>query len=144
MPTIQKSIGRPSASSGGPQRTSSSARQIEGGLGQLRHRERDVLHRRALLDVEDREALQHELARDAQRAGERPPCALQAPDQRRDVVAARQARRQQRQLLRIAAADALDEAAVIGARRWRGCIRVRGVGQRDVRQGTHGGGGGLC
>jgi glutamyl-tRNA synthetase len=44
-------------------------RDVERGFGQLGHRQRDVLHRRTELDVEHRQPLEHQLARDAQGAG---------------------------------------------------------------------------
>jgi hypothetical protein len=56
-----------------------------------------------------------QLAGDAQRAAELAPLALQLLDQGDDGVAAGQAGRQQGELGAVAAADALDEAAVLGA-----------------------------
>ena len=120
MPMTQKSIASPAALRGTPKRASWSARarrqrQLERGLGQLGHRPGDVGQRRALLDVEHGEPLQGQLAGDAHRAAEVAALALQLLDQGDDAVAAGQAGRQRRELGRIAAADALDEAAVLGA-----------------------------
>jgi hypothetical protein len=104
-------------------------RQLEAGLGQLGHRPGDVGERSALLDVEDGEPLEGQLAGDAQRAAELAPLALQLLDQGDDDIAARQAGRQQGELGAVAAADALDEAAVLG-----GAISDgRDRGRRDRR-----------
>jgi hypothetical protein len=92
-------------------------RDVERGFGELGHRERHVFHSRVLLDVEHGQAFEHQVARDTQRTRQRPAAELQLLDQRRDRVAPRQARRQQRELGRITPADALHEAAVIGASR---------------------------
>ena len=123
-------------------------RKVERGLGQLRHREGDVRHGSTLLDVEHGEPLEHELSRDAQGTGEYAAIGLQALDQRDDGVAPRQSRRKQRQLACMAAAHALHEAAVVGGDEGKGRrqrCEFRDLGQQgNVRQGTHGLGGGLC
>jgi hypothetical protein len=83
-------------------------------FGELGHRARDVGHRRALLDVEHREPFQHQLARDAHRAGERTAAGQQFLDQRVDAGTRGQAGSEQPELGAIAAPDALYESAVIG------------------------------
>jgi hypothetical protein len=116
---------------------------VERDLGEVGHRDRHVLHRRLPLDVEHGQALEHELARHAQGAGEAAAALLEALDRGRDRVAARQARCQQRQLGFVAPAHALHEAAVAGPRL--GGARPAGSrGHGAGRPGTHGAKRGLC
>ena len=120
---------------------------LERRFGKLGHRPRDVGERGTFLDVEHREALERQLARDPQRRGEGSALSLQLLDESDDRRAVGQAGRQQRELLRIAAPHALDEAAVRGERNvTNGCHR-RARGGRKWRAGglgTHRLARGLC
>ena len=68
-------------------------------LGELGHRQRDVGERRAFLDVEHAEALERQLARDAQRGDERRAFGLQPFDDGDDRRAVRQPGRQEAELV---------------------------------------------
>ncbi len=100
---------------------------VQRHLGQVGHRLRDVGHRRALLDVEHRQPLHHQLAHHAQRGGQRTPAFAQAVDDGAHDRVIRQAGRQQGQFGRVTAADALNESAVVRARgRRRNACRISG------------------
>ena len=139
MPTIQKSIRSPSASRGTPKRASWSASvrasaTLERRLGELGHRQRDVGERRACPRRRAREALERQLARDAQRARRatrrRPAAARPAP-----TIVARSGRPagSSASSRGIAAAHALHEAAVHRERNVTN--RCRACGRRERRAG---------
>ena len=91
--------------------------ELQRGFGQVGHGAGDVVQRGGLLDVQYRQAFQHQVARHAQRGGQVATPGLQLADQRRDVAHARYTGRQAGQLAAIAATHALDKTAVGGERR---------------------------
>ena len=135
MPMIQNSTTSPAALRGTPQRGSMSASACASARSSVASA-RCVIAAvivglvGALLDVEHRQALQHQLARDAQRAHDGRAVGLERGDQRRDDGEVGQARRQAVQHVGIAAAHALHEAAVRGLRAGRARRRKR---QRRAR-----------
>ncbi len=87
-------------------------RQFERRLGQRRHAGGDVVERRAGFGVQHRQPLDDQVARDPQRGGQFAAAFAQLQHQLADLRRIRQAGRQPGQLLGVAAAYALNEAAV--------------------------------
>jgi len=116
-------------------------RDVEGDLGQFGHGRGDVRHGGALLDVQRRQPLQHQLPCHAQRGAQLPSAGAQGVDQGADVGQAGEPRvrgGKVADLGLVAATNALNVTAV--GRGGRRCDCVKG----EFEHGTRGAAGGLC